>query len=288
MAFPIIDRAVHESDETAFEAHLVSNILASLSQVAVLGAEDYHIRTDRRDSFVEVKLKPGSRSKKVHYVLLQVGADRASKFKHGPQRLTDGLRLVIADVVKATVEEIGVSGGLADPALERLTHVIARSLPSARRMVSEATIEKMVDALVETQDPIAQVSAAIDADNARARHRFIGEVKTLTAEEVASSFGSTARNRHQTASRWKADRRIFSVPWQSLERFPAFQFKEGKPVPVIADVLGALPARMTAWETAFWFVSTNGWLDGAAPRERLNDPTRLLEAARLEGETVAG
>ena len=288
MSYPIVDRVAAESDESRFEAHLVSNLLATLSDVAVLGAEDYHIRKDRRDSFVEVKLKPGIKTKGVHYVLLQIGADRAVKGVHGPQRVTDGLRLVIANVVKAAVEEIGTFSALSDPALERLTQVIARSLPKARRMASEATIEKMVDALVETQDPIARASAAIDADNASARHRFMGEIRTLTAEEVASSFGSAARNRHQTASRWKTDCRIFSVPWQGLERFPSFQFKDGKPLPVVAEVLAALPDRMSAWETAFWFVSTNGWLNDAAPYERLEDRDLLLDAARLEGDAVAG
>lgn len=175
-----------------------------------------------------------------------------------------------------------------DPATVRLAQVIGKTLPAARQKASEAAVEKMVEALVETQDPLAQVNGKIDAMNAAARHRFINNFLSYTAAEVAREAGSAARNRHQTASRWKAAGEIFSVPFQNLDRFPAFQFSHGQPLPVIAEILRHLPDAMSAWEIAFWFVSSNGWLGGEAPVKCLADRERVIEAARLEGETVIG
>jgi hypothetical protein len=174
------------------------------------------------------------------------------------------------------------------PTILHIASVVERSLPGARRQASEAMIEKMIDALIETQDPTAQVRAEIDAGNAKARMRFMNNFLTLTAEEVAENAGSRAQNRHQAASRWKKEGKIFSIPWQGYERYPAFQFKDGRPLPAIASVLANLPRRMSPWETAFWFVSTNGWLGGKAPRELLDSPKRLAEAARRESDSVLG
>lgn len=175
-----------------------------------------------------------------------------------------------------------------DPATVQLAQIIGKTLPAARQKASEAAVEKMVEALVETQDPLAQVNGKIDAMNAAARHRFINNFLSYTAAQVAGEAGSTARNRHQTASRWKAEGAIFSVPFQNLDRFPAFQFSHGQPLPVIAETLRHLPAAMSAWEIAFWFVSTNGWLGGEAPVKCLGDRERVIEAARLEGEAAIG
>jgi hypothetical protein len=175
-----------------------------------------------------------------------------------------------------------------DEAFLRIANVVLRTLPDARLRASEATIEKMVEALIETQDPMAPVSAEIDADNAKARFRFMQTFSCLSAEQVTTQAGSNARNRSQTASRWKNDGKIFAVSFQSAERFPAFQFKDGRPIPAIAQILKQLPPEMSPWETAFWFVSTNGWLDGASPLESLGNAEQVIEAARREGEAAIG
>jgi len=39
---------------------------------------------------------------------------------------------------------------------------------------------------------------------------------------------------------------------------------------------------------AFWFVSTNGWLDDKAPADVLDDPQAVVAAAGREGEEVVG
>lgn len=198
------------------------------------------------------------------------------------------LRTRIEEAIEDALLEIERLHALIDPAVAPIAKIVERTLPAARAQISEANIERMVGVLVETQDPLASINAEIDAANAKARHHFIDDVPTLTAEEINRNAGSKARNQHQTASRWKADRKIFSVPFQRKERFPCFQFKDGRPIAAIATILDALPNDMSPWEIAFWFVSTNGWLDDKAPADCLDKPDEVIEAARLESEDVVG
>ena len=175
-----------------------------------------------------------------------------------------------------------------DPAVMPIVNAVQLALPDARRRASEETIGRLVAALVETHDPLASINADIDAANAAAQVRFMNNFQTYSAEEVTKIAGSTAKNVSQTASRWKSQGKIFSVLFQGRERFPGFQFKDGRPIPVIGEILAALPETMSPWETAFWFVSTNGWLDGASPRDCLKMSDRVLGAARREREAVVG
>ena len=98
--------------------------------------------------------------------------------------------------------------------------------------------------------------------------------------------GHEAKNRSVTASRWKAQGRIFSVPFQRAELYPAFQFADGEPIAAMARVLAALPASMSNWQRAFWFTSPNGWLGGDKPAARLADPVAVVEAATREGQPI--
>jgi len=176
---------------------------------------------------------------------------------------------------------------VVDESLDLLAQ-IGRILPDVRSRHSEQTIEKLVDALVETHDPLARTTKQIDGMNATARMRFVDKIETLSSDELATAAGHSARNRSQTATRWKSEKKIFSIRWQGQERYPGFQFKDGKPLAVIQQILGALPDGLSPWETAFWFVSTNSWLDGRAPYEMLESAQRVVKAAHEQSEAVHG
>jgi hypothetical protein len=150
----------------------------------------------------------------------------------------------------------------------------------------EAAIARLAEALLP--DPIAEARGALALDELRARDRFLAEIPTLTSAEVAECAASRSSNRAATAQRWKKARQVFSVQHRGAERYPGFQFRDGRPHPAIAAALAALPARMSPWQVAFWFVSANGWLGGAAPRERLDAAEALVAAARREGEELVG
>jgi hypothetical protein len=175
---------------------------------------------------------------------------------------------------------------LAD-AMERMASLLPEALKRRRGVLSEERIEKIIEA-IEPDDPMDLVERRLDEENATLRLRFVGEIPCLTSEQIHKLAGHGGLNPSQTASAWKRSGRIFSVPFRNRQLYPAFEFADGEPKPVIKKILAALPANMTAWQTAFWFVTGNGWLDGAAPKDVLGDEYSVLEAARMEAREVVG
>ncbi|MGO6901597.1 hypothetical protein ACCS96_14410, partial [Rhizobium ruizarguesonis] len=61
-----------------------------------------------------------------------------------------------------------------------------------------------------------------------------------------------------------------------------------RPHPAIKKALVALPENLSPWQRAFWFVSTNGWLDDKAPMDALDDIDAVAAAAARERQEVIG
>jgi hypothetical protein len=150
----------------------------------------------------------------------------------------------------------------------------------------ESAIGKLAEVLLP--DELADARGALASDNLELRDRFIAEVSQLTSAEIGAQAGLKTKNRYATAARWKKIGDIFSVQHRGKEYFPAFQFREGRPHPTVKKALAALPPRLSSWQRAFWFVSTNGWLGDKTPADMLDDPQGVVAAAEREGEEVAG
>lgn len=178
-----------------------------------------------------------------------------------------------------------------DPFVQRTMVQIVKRLPeiiqARRQALTEKQIESMVD-LYLADDPLSEARADIAMDNARERARFVSDVACLNSKQVAEYAGHQAANASVTGSRWKQQGKVFSVPWKGAEIYPAFQFRDGQPKPVIAKILRELPERYSPWQTAFWFTSENGWLEGAAPVDRLDQEDAVVAAARHESEPIIG
>jgi hypothetical protein len=191
-----------------------------------------------------------------------------------------------------TPEQVLLVGlGADDRAIAGPLRAALERLPDLLRGGAGAGMEARIESLLRLllpDDPMAEAHRAIALDNAVARERFLRENPCLTSAQVAAAAGHTARNASVTASRWKQQGRIFSVPAQGRDLFPAFQFRDGAPHPTVAAVLAALPAGRGPWAIAFWFTSGNGWLDGAAPAALLDQPGGVIEAARRSAEPVIG
>jgi hypothetical protein len=86
----------------------------------------------------------------------------------------------------------------------------------------------------------------------------------------------------------EGQRKIFSVRYNGVEYFPAFQFQDGQPHETISRALQLLGDRKSGWQTAFWFTSPNGWLNGRKPAECLNDVDAVVGAAAEEAEPIVG
>jgi hypothetical protein len=126
---------------------------------------------------------------------------------------------------------------------------------------------------------------------AQVRLRYMKEVPLLRSSDVAEISGSQARNGSARASRWKLEQRIFSVPWNGVDYYPAFQFArtDGQPLPAIKTILDIFGGQLTPWQTALWFWGGNGWLHDKSPMEMIQrDPQAVIEAAKHEMEPLLG
>ena len=132
------------------------------------------------------------------------------------------------------------------------------------------------------------VEAELMVDNLELRARYMNETPMLTSAQIHQMSGLGSTNPSEPASRWKAEGKTFAVRVGARDHYPAFQFEDGAPRPVIKAILAALPATMTAWQTALWLASGNGWLDGEEPRNCLSDGDSVVEAARQLTESARG
>lgn len=153
------------------------------------------------------------------------------------------------------------------------------------RRGSPADLDRMLAWLAP--DP-SDSEQALAFDNLAARREYLADTSTLTSEQIHRASGLASRNTSEPASRWKKEGRTFAVRLGQRDLYPAFQFLDGQPRDVVRDVLATLPTDMTPWQTAFWFASGNGWLDGDEPQRRLDDRERLVEAARRLSEPASG
>lgn len=85
--------------------------------------------------------------------------------------------------------------------------------------------------------------AELEIDNILLRKQYLAQHETYTGREIREASGQRAGTPSEPASRWKNQGRIFGVPADRADRYPAFQFVDGRPRPEIAKVLAALGVR---------------------------------------------
>lgn len=166
-----------------------------------------------------------------------------------------------------------------------LLQVLARSLRALparaaerRARVAEENILRLMDVLIDDA-PRNEIDSELERDNARLRATYLRDTPTLTSAEVRGASGLAPKNKSEPASRWKREGKIFAVRVGGKDHYPAFQFADGEPIPALKKILSALPDDLTSWQTALWFASGNGWLDGAAPQDCLRRPNDVVAAA---------
>ncbi|MGO9874210.1 MAG: hypothetical protein ACLPVY_10455 [Acidimicrobiia bacterium] len=151
--------------------------------------------------------------------------------------------------------------------------------------------EQLAEAMMPTSVPSKAFVEQVRR-NVSERVQFLQTYGAFTADQVAEAVGSRATNRRSLAARWRAEQKIFAVrvPPNTLV-YPAFQFDfEGQPLPIIGDVLAALPEglRDGGWQLALWWDTPTELLGYNRPADLLlKDPEGLVSAARAEAEEWA-
>ncbi len=175
----------------------------------------------------------------------------------------------------------GKAAGMAD----RLNRLWEEFSPAPEREGWDRLLDSL---LVRLWAHYSDVDEELAVDNLTLRRTYVTETPMLTAAEIHLASGLRSRNTSEPASRWKAEGKTFALRMEGRNYYPAFQFEDGSPRPAVGAVLAELPATITPWQTALWFASANGWLDGDRPQDRLDDDALVVQAARRLAEPAYG
>ena len=173
------------------------------------------------------------------------------------------------------------------PLVERAVETLPLLAAERRSQLTEANIEKLLEVLL-SDAPRGRVETELEIDNARLRSEYLREMPLLTGAEVNAASGLHPGNKSEPASRWKREGKLFAVRSRGIDLYPAFQFVDGVPRPVIKDILASLPGDMSGWQIAMWFASGNGWLDGSGPQDCLSDRDAVVGAACKLADPAVG
>jgi hypothetical protein len=151
-----------------------------------------------------------------------------------------------------------------------------------------AEMERAIEALTPDLSVLAPAAVLQARRNAAARTALAREHGLLTSAQVADLAGSRARNRAALAHRWTAEGRVFAVTHAGARYWPGFQLDgEGRPLPVIAEIVSVFGEQVQGWEAALWLTAANGALGGRRPVDLLTEePDAVVAAARREVEEL--
>jgi hypothetical protein len=168
--------------------------------------------------------------------------------------------------------------------LVRLASVLESGFQERMANMPKEAFEQSVAALLRNiAPPMSAPEVQMAQRVAMARAAILEEFGYQTKEQLAR--GSRAKDPAGMVHTWRARGKVFSVPLpQSTARdadvYPAFQFDDGKPLPVVAEILGAFNKSRDGWALAHWFTSGTGLLPNSArPVDLLKTAPEAVEAA---------
>jgi hypothetical protein len=287
--------SVGAKTETAFPQFLAVAHPSSSDQyrVVLVSADDLQESVERslEEALKKMGSRPPARRSPTNVV-------KSAKNKNAEPASTKTLAVGAVDVTSISrsvvdkVNEAAMASMRQDPVRQTVADVLSR-IHSQSVATHEAAVEENIRDLTEAFVTIYRNSGtglrarqAMEEENARQRARFLTVEDTYTGPEVAALAGHTADNASATASRWKKNGRIFSINGADGERYPAFQFADGRPVPAVQELISVLRPQMSDWQIAFWLVSANSLLEGARPVDRLRDVEAVTAAALRERELL--
>ena len=142
-------------------------------------------------------------------------------------------------------------------------------------------IDQFLQLLVE-QPIMSDLETDYVVKNARLRLKYLQETEFADVSGSSTKDSDSAQYPLDRLLKWEAEKKLFAVWADQAKYFPAFQFKNQNPLPIIAKILNILPNDMNGWHIAYWFSSENGWLGWDFPQQCLNQEERILNAAKQE------
>jgi hypothetical protein len=166
---------------------------------------------------------------------------------------------------------------LAADEAEGIGALIAAALPRIRQR-RERT-QALVDALLSAEDLTAAAITNVRR-NTDFRLWIAEKYGVLTGTQLGAAPHGASSGAPE-ASRWLEEGWLFSVAVGNTELYPKFEFDaDGKPLPVLREVLRALDGSLHGWEIAGWLTSANADLRGHAPIDLwTKEPESVVAAA---------
>lgn len=200
------------------------------------------------------------------------------------QNVVEEIERIRLDISDMTVVVLPTRDQYVVATLRSILPKLPTLIENKRDELLQQDVERFVESVMPS-DPLKDVLLDIENDNVSLREDFVRSNACLDSKTLAKNAGYKATNLAQTAWRWKTKGQIFSVDYFGTELFPAFQFRDGKPLPTIKRILDAIGKQMSPWQLAFWFVAENGWLDGQRPVDvMMQSEDEVLEAAKRAGK----
>ena len=136
-------------------------------------------------------------------------------------------------------------------------------------------IDQYIKILTDPKKKFENFELDLAYQNAKLRLKYLVNSEFVTVHESKSDD-------NLILAEWEKMNQIFSVTFLNQKFYPAFQFKDNKPIEIIQKILAELPKEMSSWQIAFWFESSNGWISGKNPKDCLNLVEQLVKAAQQE------
>ena len=156
------------------------------------------------------------------------------------------------------------------------------------RVGVESFAERRQDSIPTPLPKKGDVYLRIARKNAEMRATYLQTTELYTAEDIWEQAAKKPTNPSEPSTKWKREGRVFAIQDGGKDLFPAFQFADGEPLPIIQKILEVLPDYLSPWQTAFWFESGNGWLGGKTPRECLKNESKVIDAAEQFAQPMIG
>lgn len=188
-----------------------------------------------------------------------------------------------ADMIKAVAEVFG-SGKTAHSISPH--DFVMEVVPLFRQSIHDGRIEELRRAakVYRPRVEIRSVDTQLMEMQKNAAEAILQGSEWLSAIQVGQLAQRSASNPAALANRWKKEGKLFSISWKGKDWYPRYAFDDViQPRRVIAEVIGVFSAQMDPWRIAAWFESSNAWLGGSKPRDLMNEPERILAAARRKG-----
>lgn len=173
------------------------------------------------------------------------------------------------------------------PSVEALSYELEELIEEKQGELQEDRINKLAEAIALSEAP-TPIMQTIERDNALLRAEVFDNIGAYLSEDIHNIAGAKAGNVAALANRWRGEGKIFGYKRGRSVLYPQFQFKDGQPLPVIKDILTALPESFGDWQRIFWFMAPTGYLSDERPMDCLDQPTRVLKAASKAGSIPAG